>query len=109
MGVLALLALNIRDLIFLECLMGTSDMNSTPPATMTSYAPAAIKPIPKKKKQNWILSIVKCLGNKKGKLELIYIFFLRLLRITSKVNPDIGLRKLCNILIDFFAWCRQSF
>jgi hypothetical protein len=27
--------------------MGTSDMNSTPPATITSYAPAAISPTPK--------------------------------------------------------------
>jgi hypothetical protein len=27
--------------------MGISDMNSTPPATITSYAPAAISPIPR--------------------------------------------------------------
>jgi hypothetical protein len=27
--------------------MGTSDINSTPPATITSYAPAAISPTPK--------------------------------------------------------------
>ncbi|KAE9538012.1 hypothetical protein AGLY_005984 [Aphis glycines] len=45
-GVLALFALKSRLLILRECLIGTSDMNSTPPATITSYAPAAIRPIP---------------------------------------------------------------
>uniref|UniRef100_A0A8D9BUV9 Uncharacterized protein n=1 Tax=Cacopsylla melanoneura TaxID=428564 RepID=A0A8D9BUV9_9HEMI len=45
-GVLALLARRSRLLIFLECLIGISDMNSTPPATTTSYAPAAIMPMP---------------------------------------------------------------
>ena len=43
-GDFALLALSMSPLIFLECLMGTSDMNSTPPAMQVSYTPAFIRP-----------------------------------------------------------------
>lgn len=45
-NVFALFARNIRDLILRLNLIGTSDMNSTPPATIISYVPLAIKPTP---------------------------------------------------------------
>lgn len=45
-GVLARLRRSNNERILRECLMGTSDMNSTPPATITSKAPAAIMPTP---------------------------------------------------------------
>ena len=48
--VLALLMSSMSFLIFLLCRIGTSDMNSTPPAIATSIFPDAIKPTAEKYK-----------------------------------------------------------
>lgn len=45
-NVFALFARSIRPRILRLCRIGTSDMCSTPPATITSYVPVAIRPMP---------------------------------------------------------------